>query len=1505
VSGGTDLAARRSNLSDAKRELLAKLARGQAAPASASAIPRRPAGAPAPLSFAQQRIWFIDQLEPGSPAYNIAAALLLSGPLDREALQRSFGEIVRRHEVLRTTFAMAGGEPVQVIHPRMRMGLSITDLSGLPADERDAALREIALDEARQPFDLGRGPVLRTALVRLAREEHALLLTVSHIAADGWSMGLLIRELAALYEAFCEGRPSPLPELPIQYADFALWQRRHLAGKTLEAQLDYWRSQLAGAPPLLELPTDRPRPAVQSFRGGSLPLEIPPAALGALKAVAQKEGATLFMALLAGFAGLLSRYSGQDDILVGSPVANRGRAEAENLLGFFANTLVLRADLSGEPTFRELLGRVRAMARGAYAHQDVPFERLVEELQPERHLSYSPLFQVMLVLQNGPMPPLALHGLTLSALDLDTGTAKFDLLLNVWEEGGGLAGRLEYATDLFDQDRAERMVEHLATLLAAAAAAPDCPVSALPLLSERERRTVVSEWNSLVADYERVCVHEPVEEQAASTPDAVAATFEGVDLTYAELNARANQLAHTLREMGVGPDETVGIFAERSLEMAVAVLGVLKAGGAYVPLDPAYPAERLAYMVEDSGARVVLTQERLAASLPAQGAPVLRLDADWDEIARRATENPVRLANPEHLAYLIYTSGSTGRPKAVAMPHRALANLMAWQLENSRVGEGGRTLQFASLSFDVSFQELFATWWAGGTLVLVRQEVRQDAAALARVLHGERVERLFLPFVGLQHLAEAIEEGAPLPADLKEIVTAGEQLQITRQIAAWLARTPGCTLENQYGPSEGHVVTAHRLAGTPSEWPPLPPIGRPVANVRILLLDRHFEPVPIGVPGHLYIGGEQVVRGYLGRPELTAQKFVPDPFSAEPGARLYATGDKAVFRADGTIQYLGRIDQQVKIRGYRIEPGEVETVLARHPQVKEVVVAVREDRPGQKRLVAYVVPGAGDITAADLRAFLKGELPDYMVPSAFVLLEALPLTPSGKVHRASLPAPEGETGSAASAYVAPRNAVEEAVAGIWMEVLGLPRVGLDDDFFDLGGHSLTATKLMYGVRKAFGVDLPLRTLFESPTVRALSQAVEDLRRGAASTALPVMTLADLEAEAVLDPEIRPASPWTPGGEPGDVFLTGATGFLGAFLLREILEQYPAARVHALVRAKDAEDGLRRIRENLEGYALWDDALAARVVPVVGDLAKPLLGLAPEAFQRLAAEVDLIVHNGAWVNLFYAYSTLKAANVLGSQEVLRLAVRGRVKPVHYVSTAGVFFTTGRSGEWIVREDTPLEEVRGLVGGYVQSKWVAEKLVRLAGSRGVPVAVYRPGRIGGHSRTGLGNPDDLVFRVLNGSIQLGAAPEMDMLVEISPVDWLSRALVRLSRQPESIGGTFHLVNPALVPWSELTSWLDGLGWPVRNLPWDEWQRELAASAESSTDNVLYPLLPVLSAAPSGDAGGPVEPRFDCSRTLAGLAGTGIDCPRLDARLLEIYLSHFAAERVLPPPRIVTAP
>jgi amino acid adenylation domain-containing protein/thioester reductase-like protein len=1506
-SGTPDLESRRSGLSAAKRELLARLVRGEAPPRPAeNAIPRRPLHEPAPLSFAQQRIWFIDQLEPGSPAYNINAALHLLGRFDRRALTASFDEILRRHEVLRTTFAVADGLPIQVVEPELAAELPVVDLTGLAASRREPVMRELARQEGRRPFDLARGPLLRLGLLALTPGEHVLLLTVSHSVADGWSVGLLVQELAALYQGFLSGRPASLPELPIQYADFAVWQRRHLTGELLASQVAYWRQQLAGAPPLLELPTDRPRPPLQSFRGASLPFRIAGEQTAGLKAVCLGESATLFMGLLAGFTALLHRYSGQAEIVVGSPVANRRRLELEKLVGFFANTLVLRTGVAGDPPFREHLARVQTVARGAYAHQDLPFERLVEELQPERHLSYTPLFQVMLVLQNAPMPPLELAGVTLDTLDLDPGTAKFDLMLNVTEdEDGGLSGVLEYSSDLFDRDRMARLLKHFAVLLEGASADPGQPLSRLPLLTAAERWQVVAEWNDMAAPAPvPAALHRPVEIRAEEHPEALAAVWvdardDGAEdrpgalpLTYGELNRRANQLAHHLRALGVRPDSRVAICLERSLDLVIAVLAVLKAGGAYVPIDPEYPAERIAYMLADSESRVLLTQSTLAARLPAGDAQWVLLDGEREAIAARSTENPPFETGEDNLAYLIYTSGSTGRPKGVAMPHGVLANLFAWQVAVSAVGSGSRTLQFASLSFDVSCQEIFSTWWAGGTLVLIPQEVRRDPFALCRVLRDEAVARLFLPFVALQQLAEAVAQGAHPPADLAEIITAGEQLQVTRQIVGWLGSREDASLCNQYGPSEGHVVTACTLAGPAAGWPVLPPIGRPASNVRIYLLDRHFEPVPVGIPGHLYIGGRQVVRGYHNRPALTAEKFVPDSWSGQPGARLYATGDRARWLPDGNIQFLGRLDEQVKIRGFRVEPGEVEAQLARHPAVQEAAVVVQGEG-SDRRLVGYFVSEQA-LAPDELREQLRQELPDYMVPAVLVRLDALPLTPSGKVHRAALPAPQLEP----LAATAPRNAVEEIVAGIWIEILGVPRVDIHADFFALGGHSLAATRLVYALRTALGVELPLRTLFANPTVAGLAAAVGELRAGPAATALPVMTTAALAAEAVLDPAVsatarKPGAALRPASGPS-VLLTGASGFLGAFLLHEILRQLPEARVHCLVRAASPDDAGERVRSRLSSYGLWDEAFAGRIVAQPGDLARPLLGLSPGNWQRLGSEIDAIYHNGAWVNLFYAYSTLKPTTVLGTQEVLRLAVTGAVKPVHYVSTTGIFFSTGEAPE-LVDETTDLEAIGGLIGGYAQSKWVAEKLVRLAGERGVPVTVYRPGRIGGHSQTGLGNPDDLLFRILLGSLQLGCAPEMEAEVELSPVDYVSRALVHLSQQPNAAGETFHLINPNLVSWGRMVSWLDELGYPLVRLPWADWLLELNRAAERSIDNALYPLLPVLRSEPSAAAGESSEaearePRYACQRTLQALAGSGIACPPLDAGLLNLYISHL---------------
>ena len=1063
-----------------------------------------------PLSFAQQRLWFLDQLEPGSAFYNMPAARRLSGHLNVEALEQALTAIVARHESLRTTFTTVDESPVQVIAPAQRVALPVIDLSNLPASDGEAEAQRLATEEMLRPFNLAQGPLVRASLLRLQAEEHVLLLSMHHIISDGWSLAILFRELTTLYAAFGSGQPSPLQKLPIQYADYAVWQRDWLQGEVLEEQLAYWKAQLAGAQEVLELPTDRARPAMQTFRGARQFMTLPKSVSEALRSLSRQEGVTFFITLLAAFQTLLMRYSGQHDIVVGSPIAGRTRTETEELIGFFANTLALRTDLSGDPSFRELLARVREVTLGAYEHQDIPFEKLVEELQPERTLSHAPLFQVMFSLQDAQSKVLNLHGLSLSSVSIDTGTSKFDLTLQMSEGAEGLNGRLEYNTDLFDEATITRMLTHFEVLLRGIATDPNRCLSQLPLLIAAEQRQLLVEWNATHAEYPRdLCAHHLFEAQAALTPEAVAVVFQDQRFTYAQLNERANQLAHYLRARGVGPEARVGILVERSLEMVVGVLGILKAGGSYVPLDPAYPAERLAFMLADAAASVLLTQHHLVPVLPPSDATVVCLDADWAAIAEQRTENLASAVEPDNLAYVIYTSGSTGRPKGVAMPHRALVNLVEWQMRHSALGAGARTLQFASLSFDVSFQEMFSTWRAGGELVLIPEELRRDPAGLLRLLEEEAVERLFVPFVALQQLSEVSDSEGIVPSGLREVVTAGEQLQITRQVASLFGKLRGCTLDNHYGPSESHVVTAYRLSGEVGEWAVLPPIGRPIANTEIYILDGQWQPVPVGVAGELYLGGDGLARGYLNRAELTAERFIAHPFCAEASGRLYRTGDLARYMADGNVEFLGRKDEQVKLRGYRIELGEVEAVLSEHRAVREAAAVVREDVVGDKRLVAYVVAHGDESVAggelrrelssdwsgeqrrselsSELRRHMKEKVPEYMVPASFVVLDELPLTPSGKVDRRALPAPDEGRREIEQQYVGPRSAVEEVVAGIWAEVLKVERVGIHDNFFELGGHSLLATQVISRVRKSLQVEMPLRTLFEEPTVAGLTK----------------------------------------------------------------------------------------------------------------------------------------------------------------------------------------------------------------------------------------------------------------------------------------------------------------------------------------------------------------------------------------------------------------------------------
>jgi amino acid adenylation domain-containing protein len=1016
----------------------------------------------------------LEQFQPGMPLYNIPAAARLRGRLDRAALRLVLQAIIDRHESLRTTFAVGEGGPVQVVAPALELPLAEEDLSALPEPERASELRRRAREEARRPFDLARGPLLRVALLRLGDEEHAVLLTLHHVAADGWSAGVFLRELAALYAAFSRGEPSPLPPLPVQYADYAAWQRDYLQGDVLEAQLTYWKGRLAGVPPL-ELPTDRPRPATPSPEGASLSVELPPELSARLKELARGGGATPFMVLLGAFQALLGRYSGQDEFAVGTPIAGRTRPEVQGLIGFFVNTLALRADLSGDPSFRALLARTKETALGAYAHQDVPFEKLVEELRPERDTSRSPLFQVMFTLQNVPMPQVSLPGLTITPLGGEGEAAKFDLSLGLAETPEGLRGTLFYRTALFDRRTMERFLEHYRLLLEAAAADPDRPLSRVPLVAGEESRRVLVEWNDTAADYPAdLCLHQLFERQAARTPDAVALTGGDQSLTYAELDARAAALARRLRSLGVGPDVHVAVCAERSPEMVVALLAVLKAGSAYVPLDPAYPAQRIEYMLADSAAPVVLTQCRLVDRLPATSATVVCLDEE-PALGDDLGDSGVR---PDNLAYVIYTSGSTGKPKGVQISHRAIVNLLLSMCQKPGLSADDMLLAVTTISFDIAALELFGPLAVGARVALAGRDEAADPGRLADLLRTSGATVMQATPATWRMLLEGGWRG---DTSLKALC-GGEALP--RDLARRLL--PACgSLWNMYGPTETTVwSTCQRIDSATGAIS----IGRGIANTRMYVLDRHLQPVPAGVAGEVWIGGTGLARGYLNNPALTAEKFLPDPFSGEPGARMYRTGDRGRWLADGTLEHLGRLDAQVKVRGYRIELGEAEAALAAHTAIREAAAAVREDRAGGKRLVAYfvardsaLVPGADE-----LRSHLRERLPEYMVPSAFVALDALPLTSNGKVDRKALPAPPAERPTARE-YVAPRTPLEGYLAGLWEKELGVERVGVEDNFFELGGDSIKGAVLVNRVRDKLGEDVYAVALFDAPTVAKLAR----------------------------------------------------------------------------------------------------------------------------------------------------------------------------------------------------------------------------------------------------------------------------------------------------------------------------------------------------------------------------------------------------------------------------------
>ncbi|GAA6624132.1 amino acid adenylation domain-containing protein [Scytonema sp. NUACC26] len=1030
-----------------------------------------------PLSFAQQRLWFINQLALNSPVYNIPIIINLTGHINVVVLEKSLNEIIRRHEVLRTNFVVNEGRPVQVIKPAILLTLSVEDLQEFSESERTKEVQRLSTLLAQQSFDLSSEPLWRAKLLHLAEQEHRLLLTLHHIIADGWSTGILIKELAALYEAFSQGRPSPLPELPIQYVDFTYWQHQWLQSERIQPLLEYWKQQLGGDLPVLNLPTDRPRLPVQTFNGAQARLALPQALTQELKKLSHQEGVTLFMTLLAAFKTLLYRYTGQIDILVGSPIASRNRAEIESLIGFFVNVLVLRSKLDGKLSFRELLFRVKSTALEAYVHQDLPFGKLVEELQPERDLSYNPLFQVMFVLQNMPLPTPKLSNISIVGQESYSGTAKFDLTLFMEDSEQGLVATGEYNTDLFNADTITRMLGHFQTMLEGIIANPNNAIVDLPLLTASEKHQLIVDWNDTKTDYPcNQCIHQLFEQEVERTPNSIAVVFENQQLTYRELNNQANRVAHYLQKLGVKPEVLVGICMERSLSMVVGLLGILKAGGAYLPLDPAYPKERLAFMLADAQVTVLLTKQSLTEKLPTDGLRVVCLDTHWEKIGDESSKNSLSKINSDNLAYAIYTSGSTGKPKGVAIEHRSASALLGWAKKFFSIEVLAGVLATTSICFDLSVFEIFVPLSYGGKIILVENALHLPTSSQAlEVTLINTVPSVITELLSVDGIPDSVHT----------INLAGEPLQ-NKLVQQLYKKDNIQQVVNLYGPSEDTTYSTFALLQKGSN--DIPPIGCPIANTEIYLLDRYLQPVPVGVPGELYIGGTGLARGYLNRSELTALKFIPNPFSKKLGARLYKTGDLARYRGDGTLEFLGRIDHQVKIRGHRIELGEIEETLGQHPEVQETVVLMREDTPGNRLLVAYFVAKIETkIFTDDLRHFLRQQLPDYLVPSAFVQMKALPLTTNNKVDRRALPVPDINRPELTEGYQAPRSKLEQTIATVWQELLHLEKVGVNDNFFDLGGHSLLMVQVNNKLQEILHKNLLIVEMFQNPTINSLAQ----------------------------------------------------------------------------------------------------------------------------------------------------------------------------------------------------------------------------------------------------------------------------------------------------------------------------------------------------------------------------------------------------------------------------------
>jgi amino acid adenylation domain-containing protein/thioester reductase-like protein len=1449
-----------------------------------------------PLSYNQQALWFLHELLPASKSFNVAGAVRLLGGLQVDALKAGFAVLIARHAQLRSTFHSPQGMPVQSILPTMPVPMATIDAQTWSETQLQAFL----VQQAYAPFDLEKGPVWRLCLLHRSPQESILLLAFDHIVIDLWSLSVLVQELQQLYQAAVQGQTLELPPPPLEFSDFTRWEADVLQSPAIAQQQHYWLNELHGELPVLNLPTDFARPAVQTFNGDLANQIISPALTAQLIQLCRQQGVTLYMLLLAAFQTLLQRYSGQSDLITGSVLTGRNQPEVEGIVGYFINPVAMRATFQPDQTFVSFLQQTRQKVIGAFANPNYPLALLAQQVQIARDASRPPIFETMFIMQKAlglsgsgvaafapgmPSTRLKFGELVVESLGIEKMPAQFDLTLMVAETNGGLAASMHYATDLFRREHVQRLLAHFVQILQAIVNQPDITIASIPLLTVSEQAQFQA-WNDTARPLPTASLAQLLAEQAQTSPEKTAVICGATSLTYATLWARATDLAAYLQQLGVQPGTLVGIYVERSADLLVAILAVLQTGGTYIPLDPLFPPSRLALMLNDAQPQFLLTNGLSNPSdLPLQVVDVRTVPAalPYQPVSSQLND----------LLYLIYTSGSTGKPKGVQVTQQAVLNLLRSMQVKPGLQASDTLLAVTTFSFDIAVLELLLPLLSGGTVVLTEPYVAVDASVLQALLTQHAITVMQATPTTWQMLVSAGWQGKP---DLK-ILCGGEALPAV--LASQLLRR--CAeLWNVYGPTE---TTIWSTCGRVSDATQPLTIGSPIDNTEVLILDAQRQPVPVGVVGELYIAGLGLARGYHQRPDLTAERFVPHP--SQVGAHMYATGDLARWTAQGEVVFLGRSDFQVKVRGYRIELGEIENVLAWHKAIERAVVVAQVGADDTRLLAYYTLKTEqAEPSSASLRDFLRTRLPDYMLPVAFIALPAFPLTPNGKVDRNALPQPKLSRPDLHAQFVPPQTVLQQRVADVMAQLLGIDQVGIHDSFFDLGGNSLLATRLAFMIRTACQVELPLRLIFNEPTIAGLSQQIAALQRTGLDGDLvkpaglfdPV-SVSDLNAAATLPDHIQtlglPLANWY---QPQQVFLTGATGFVGAFLLRDLLRQ-TTAQVHCLVRAKTAAQGLARLRDNLVSYGIWQPEWENRVLPVLGDLAQPRFGLTAEQFQMLAEQIDMIIHNGAVVNFVYSFAAHQGANVGGTRTVLQLATQTRLKSVHHISTLSILHTGGHDDGRVYAEDTDLDLNGAPFGGYAQSKWVAEKLVMAAGRRGVPVAIYRPGLVAGDSETGAWNTSDMMSNLIRACYSAGITPQLSVMVDVVPVNFVSGAIVYLARQPSFHNKIYHLANPVRESYHDLIAWIGKSGYVTQNVPYDQWRSSLLDIAARYGGERWGAFLPLLEEA---DVRQVFLPNFEMHNTLTDLTGSGLHCAPVGGALFDTYFRYFTTSGFLPAPK-----